>query len=69
MPLRNPTRDEVIQELHFAVQYRQKDPSSGFDPWHTMAAFDVEGPAQTYCDKQGNETWEYRMVPIPDAAE
>lgn len=57
-------REDVLSSLNYVVQYRRKDQTKPFDPWHTMAAFDVEGPAQRYCEQQSSDTWEYRWLEI-----
>ena len=61
--------DDLLTGLRYVVQYRRKDWTVHFDVWHTMAAFDVEGAASFYCDKQGNDTWEYRWLEIPSQAD
>lgn len=58
------TTDKLLEGLRFVVQYRRKDQTESFDPWHTMAAFDCGGPANTYFEKQSSDTWEYRLVEI-----
>lgn len=61
-------RDELLKGLTAVVQYRRKDQGEYFDPWHTMAAFDVPGPAERYCNSQAADApWEYRWLKIPDA--
>jgi hypothetical protein len=63
-----PPREELLEAVHFVVQYRRKEGVNGwfgFDPWHTMAAFDVQGAAEAYCGRQGNEFYEYRMIELP----
>lgn len=54
-------RDEVMEALPFVVQYRRTD--SGVR-WVDMAAFDVEGPAERYCQACAETTlhWEYRVA-------
>lgn len=58
---------ELLKDLTHIVQYRRKETGTwqGYDPWHTMAAFDCEGAASVYCSRQGNETWEYRWLELP----
>lgn len=60
---------EFLDGLNYVIQYRRLDQTDNFDPWHTMAAFDVLGPARTYFEKQGNETWEYRLIDLETGAE
>lgn len=60
---------DLLRGLTHVVQYRRKDQTENFDPWHTMAAFDCEGAASVYHGKQGNETWEYRWIEIPAKAD
>lgn len=69
-PTRGPTlidRDKVLAGLNYVVQYRRKE---DYDPWHIMAAFDVEGAAESYCAKQGGDDmpWEYRWCEIAPAS-
>lgn len=53
-----------LQNLTAVVQYRRKD---GGHPWVTMAAFDVAGAAEKYCDQQSKLDscpWEYRWLEL-----
>lgn len=58
--------DERLSALKAIVQYRRKETDDwhGFDPWHTMAGFDVAGAAETYCAKQESAIWEYRWLKL-----
>lgn len=60
---------EELKHLTHAVQYRGIP--EGVSPlgWRTMAAFDQEHVAEKYADGCKNETWEYRVVPIPQPAD
>ena len=49
-------REEILRPMSFAVQYRRIDQTGSYDPWHTMAAFDVLGAAERYCDQQSSST-------------
>jgi len=55
---------DLLDGLNFVIQYRRKDQTENYDPWHAMAAFDVQGPAEKYYEQQSSETWEYRLVEI-----
>lgn len=55
---------EILEGLNYVIQYRRKDQTHSFDPWHAMAAFDVQGPAERYYEQQESSTWEYRLVEI-----
>lgn len=59
--------DNLLDGLTHVVQYRRKDQTESYDPWHTMAAFDCEGAASVYCQRQGNDVWEYRWTPLTAA--
>lgn len=54
----------ALSGLRHVIQYRRKDQTDSFDPWHSMAAFDVPGAAEAYYAKQGNDTYEYRLIEI-----
>lgn len=54
---------DALKGLRYAVQYRRKNEGVA---WVTMAAFDVEGAADSYFRRQESEFWEYRMIEIPD---
>jgi hypothetical protein len=59
-------REELLRPLTAVVQYRRKDQTAFFDPWRTMAAFDVPGAAESYCKAQSETApWEYRWLEIP----
>jgi len=50
------------------VQYRQK---VGGGDWKNMAAFDVNGAAESYFQKQDtseNWPWEYRLIDLEEPA-
>ena len=58
-----------LQELKYAIQYRRKDDGI---VWHTMAAFDVQGPAEWYYELQRKEPdrpYEYRLIELVSAQE
>lgn len=56
---------EVADGLQFFVQYcGKRNPTA----WHTMAAFDVEGPARWYFEMQKSDVWDYRLVDAAGAA-
>lgn len=58
---------ELLEGLTAVVQYRRKDQTDNFDPWHTMAAFDVVGAAEAYCNRQSKDVpWEYRWLETPE---
>lgn len=61
-------RDEALKKMVAAVQYRRKDQGG----WSTMASFDVEGIAESYCEScaRHDSPWEYRWVALsnPDAS-
>jgi hypothetical protein len=59
---------DLLDGLNYVVQYRRKDQTHSFDPWHAMAAFDVQGPAEQYYEKQESSIWEYRLVEIETGA-
>ena len=61
------TRDDLLKSITSVVQYRRKDQTQAFDPWHTMAAFDVLGAAERYCADQSSEMWEYRWLELEHA--
>jgi hypothetical protein len=51
--------------LPYLIQYRRKDGIK----WTNMAAFDVQGAAETYYEKQRNDPkddwpWEYRLIEV-----
>jgi hypothetical protein len=54
--------------LNYIIQYRRKDQTDSFDPWHAMVAFDALGPAQMYFEEQGSDTWEYQMIDLETGA-
>lgn len=54
----------ALSGLCHVVQYRRKDQTDQFDPWHSMAAFDVLGAAEAYYEKQESSMWEYRLIEI-----
>ena len=55
---------DLYDGLTHVIQYRRKDQTETFDPWHTMAAFDGELSAAAYFKKQKSETWEYRCLEL-----
>lgn len=65
--MRQATREQALNGLQHAVQYRRKDQTDTFDPWHTMAAFDSELAADRYFKAQSSEMWEYQLIGVPEA--
>lgn len=56
--------DDTFSGLKFVIQYRRRDFGHG---WKTMAAFDLEGPAEKYFDEQRYDEdwpWVYRLLDI-----
>jgi hypothetical protein len=56
----------TLSGLHHVIQYRRKETADwcGFDPWHSMAAFDAILAAEAYFAKQSSDMWEYRLIEI-----
>lgn len=54
---------DILEPLKFAIQYRRKRDAGA---WRTMAAFDVQGPADWYLGLQSevDGPWEYRLFDI-----
>lgn len=63
----NQERDEMLKDLNAIVQYRGVYENSPL-VWTTMAAFDVETKAESYCAECSISNcthWEYRWLLLP----